>query len=108
MVRGPAAFKPFLRNMRSAFPDCHVSVEDTVSQGEKIAIRLTFKGTHHGDGIGIAPTTRRVSVPGLVLMRVVNGQIAEAWNNWDQLGLLHQLDAVPAPQAGDRFLSETA
>ena len=103
-VRSPAAFKVFLRNMRSAFPDVQIRVEDTIIQGDKIAGRVVLEGTHRGDGLGLAPTNRRVSITGIVIFRIANGQITEAWNNWDQLGLLQQLGAIPSPNR-DRFLS---
>lgn len=47
----------------------------------------------------------RVKISGIIIARVVNGQIAEAWNNWDQFALLQQINAIPAPKPADRFLS---
>ena len=104
-ARGPAAFKIFLHNMRSALPDVHIRIEDTIVQGDKAVVRVVLKGTHHGEGLGLPPTGRRVSISGIVIVRVANDQIVEGWNNWDQLGLLQQLGAIPAPEACDRFLS---
>ena len=103
-VRGPADFKIFLRNMRTAFPDVQIRIDDTIVDGEKAVVRVTFEGTHLGEGIGLAPTGRRVSIAGIIIVRIENSQIKEAWNSWDQLGLLRQLEAVPVPPA-DRFLS---
>lgn len=105
-VRGPAGFKVFLRNMRSAFPDVHLRIEDTIVDGGKAVVRFAFEGTHLGEGLGVPASGRRVSVAGIVIVRVAGDQIAEGWNSWDQLGLLRQLGAVPSPQARDRFLSE--
>jgi steroid delta-isomerase-like uncharacterized protein len=104
-VHGLAEFRAFLRNMRSAFPDVHIRVEDSIANGAKAVVRVVLEGTHLGEGIGLAPTRRRVSVTGMVLIRVAEAKVAESWNNWDQLGLLRQLGAIPAPQASDRFLS---
>jgi steroid delta-isomerase-like uncharacterized protein len=98
-------FRVFWRNLRSALPDLHVTVEDTVTQGEKVAIRIVLEATHSGEGLGIRPSNARVRVAGMVIARVVNGQIAEAWNNWDQLALLQQIGAIPTHQPSDRFLS---
>ncbi len=104
-VRGPADFKIFLRNMRSAFPDAHIRIEDTIVERDRAVVRVVLEGTHLGEGLGLPPTRRRVSVTGIVILKVTGGQIAEGWNSWDQLGLLRQLGAIPAPQARDRFLS---
>jgi steroid delta-isomerase-like uncharacterized protein len=106
VVRGPAAFKPFARNLRSAFPDIHIHIKDTIVQGDKAVVRIVVEGTHLGPGIGLAPTNHRISVAGIVIVRVSNGQIKEAWNTWDQLGMLQQLGAIPGPEGrDDRFLT---
>jgi steroid delta-isomerase-like uncharacterized protein len=107
-TQGPAGFKPFLRNMRSAFPDVHIRVEDTIVSDDRAATRVIFEGTHSGNGIGVAPTGRRVSITGLVIVRIAGDQIVEAWNVWDQLGLLRQIGAIADPEAPDRFLSTRA
>lgn len=104
-VQGPAGFKQFLRNMRSAFPDGHIRIEDMIGEGDKAAVRVVLEGTHLGDSLGLARTGRSVNVTGLIITRVSNGQIIEGWNCWDQLGLLRQLGADPSIQAKDRFLS---
>jgi steroid delta-isomerase-like uncharacterized protein len=107
-VHGPAGFKVFLGNMRSAFPDVHIGIEDTIVHESKAVVRVVLEGTHLGEGLGLPPTGRRVSITGVVIVRVAGGQIAEGWNSWDQLGLLRQLGAIPAPEAPDRFLSAPA
>lgn len=106
-THGPAGFRIFLHNMRTAFPDVHFTIEDTIVQGDKAVVRLIFKGTHIGDGLGLPPTGNSVTLAGIVIVRVAAGQITEAWNSWDQLGLLRQIGAVPAPGA-DRFLEARA
>ncbi|HVV46964.1 MAG TPA: ester cyclase [Bryobacteraceae bacterium] len=104
-VVGREHFRVFWRNLRTALPDLHVRVEDTVTEGDKVAIRIILEATHLGEGLGIPPSNERVKVGGIIIARIVNGQIAEAWNNWDQLALLQQIRAVPAPKPADRFLS---
>src|SRR4051794_37776672 len=61
-LRGAEAFlenahRPFL----AAFPDLQVQVEDTVSQGDVVVVRWTATATHAGDGLGLAPTAKRVT-----------------------------------------------
>lgn len=107
-VRGPAEFKHFVRNMRAALPDIHIRIEDTIASGDKAVVRILLQGTHRGQGLGLAPTGRRVSIEGIVIIRTAGGQLVEGWNSWDQLGLLRQLGAIPAPQSPDRFTSAQA
>jgi steroid delta-isomerase-like uncharacterized protein len=103
-MHGPADFKVFWQNLREAFPDCKVTVEDTLSQGNKTVARVVFRGTHAGrGGLGLDPTGRTVSISGIIILRIVNGKIHEAWNSWDQLGLLQQIGAMETPP--DRFMT---
>ena len=102
---GHAPFRAFYSNLRRTFPDLHVTIEDIIAEGDKIAVRITMAGTHMGDALGTAPTGRTVSFGGIVMARIVNGRIAEAWNNIDQLGILKQIGALPADSRPDRFLT---
>jgi steroid delta-isomerase-like uncharacterized protein len=90
-VIGPEGFKEFLRKMRDAFPDVRIRVEETICEGDRVATRVLLEGTHLGDTLGIPRTGRRVSIQGMVMIRIAEGQIVEAWNDWDQLGMWRQL-----------------
>lgn len=93
-MRGPEAVKQNATMYRTAFPDLHLHIEDTISDGDKVVVRWTSTGTHTGDLQGIAPTGRSTSSTGITIARFVNGQIAEEWANWDTLGLMRQLGVV--------------
>ena len=70
-VRGPGELKTFWRNLRSAIPDIHIRVEDTVADGDKVAARVFLEGTHTGDGLGIPASGNRVAAsPKRTLTRV--------------------------------------
>jgi len=90
-LRGPEGFKPFFESFRRAFPDLQVVIEDTVAEGDKIAARCTVRGTHSGEGIGIDATDRPVEFTGMTIVRVKDGKIVEAWNNFDFMGMFQQL-----------------
>jgi len=55
--------------------------------------------THLGDDLGIPSTGRRVTVTGMSMARVRDGQMVEGWNNWDTMALMQQIGAPPAPVA---------
>jgi predicted ester cyclase len=82
---------------RGAFPDGHTTVEDSIAEGDKVAYRWTFRGTHRGELMGILPTERQVTITGITVDRISGGKIEEEWNNFDQLGMLQQLGVAPAP-----------
>lgn len=81
----------------AAFPELRLTVEETVDDGERIAVRFTIAGTHRGAFQGIAPTGRPIVVQGITTLHFRDGRIVERWNQLDQLGMLHQLGALPAP-----------
>lgn len=84
------------RGYREAFPDLRMTVDQVIAEGQDVAIRWTARGTHKGDLFGIAPTGKEATVTGITIDRWADGKIVESFTNWDTLGLLQQLGAVPA------------
>jgi len=95
-IQGLPAYKRYLAPFFSAFPDAHFTTEAMVAEGDTVAVRRTFRGTHKGSLMGIPPTGRQVTISDIVMLRVANGKFVEAWNNIDELGLLRQLRVIPA------------
>jgi predicted ester cyclase len=81
----------------TGFPDLHFTIEDQIAEGDKVVARLTMSGTHKGEFAAVPPTGRQVSVTGIDVWRVRNGKCAEHWLALDNLGLMQQLGAIPAP-----------
>jgi|SRR5687768_2348689 len=104
-VRGPAEFKPFVANIRGSIPDVYIRVEDILAEDDRVAVRITLEGTHTGNGLGVPPTGRKIRIQGAVIVRIVDGQIVEGWNSYDQLGLLRQIGALPGTGERDLFLN---
>lgn len=92
-------FKAFAMSLRGAFPDWHSTPEDLIAEGEWVAERWTGRGTHQGDFQGIAPTGKRVVVPGFVFYRITSGKIVEFRGLFDGLSMLHQLGPHSEPEA---------
>lgn len=93
-LRGPAGFKPFYQRFRDAFPDIEVVVEDTIAEGDKVVARCTIRATHQSDSLGFAATQQPVEFSGIAIVRVRDGKIIEAWNNFDFLSMYQQLGAM--------------
>ena len=83
---------------RSAFPDVHMEIEDQIAEGDRVATRWVASGTHEGDLMGISPTGNRVTVAGTTIDRIADGQIAETWDNYDALGMMQQVGAIPSAE----------
>lgn len=97
-TRGPQGLKDFVQEYLSAFPDGRVTVDQQIADGDYVATRWTGRGTHQGELMGFAPTGKQVTVTGITISRIAGGKVAEEWSNWDTLGMLQQIGAVPAPE----------
>jgi steroid delta-isomerase-like uncharacterized protein len=93
-IRGPEGFKTLHRAFLSAYPDLKITVEDTVIEGDKIAARCTVTGSHEGHGIGVPPTNQPVEFTGMTIVRVKDGKIAEAWNEFNFMKMYEQIGAL--------------
>ena len=96
-VRGRDADVEKMREFLNAFENFEATVEDTVTEGDTVAMRVTLRGTHEGPFQGIEPTGNSIEVQNMVFTRVEDGKIAERWLQLDTLGLMEQLDAVERP-----------
>jgi predicted ester cyclase len=95
---GPRGVKEDIGTYHRAFSDARWNLEElyTTADGNYVTARWHGTGTHSGELMGIQPTRKRVDVSALSLFRIQNNRIAESWHNWDALGMLQQLGAVPA------------
>ncbi len=94
MPSGHEGLKQLAVKFRAAFPDLHVTVDDTVAEGDKVAVRLSAAGKHQGVFMGVAPTGKRVTITGITIYRFAGSKIAEAWPERSDLGTLRQLGVV--------------
>ena len=85
---------------RTGFPDMQETVEDLVSEGDKVVGRFLMRGTHRGEFLGVAPTGRSVTMSGIDVVRVAGGKISEFWYAEQMLELMQQLGAAPVFTAG--------
>jgi len=82
----------------AAFPDLSITIEDMVAEGDKVVARWTARGTHQGEAMGRPPTGKVVTWTGMNFMRVLNGQLAEDYEELDTLGLMQQLGGTIPPE----------
>lgn len=88
---GPEGFYPLFDRIVGTLSELHISVDDTMADGDKICIRWSCTGKHTGGALGIAPTGKAIHITGITILRVTGGKIVEGWQNWDMLGLLQQI-----------------
>ena len=95
---GPENFKKLQRFFLGAFPDIHITVHDTICEGDRVAVTWTARMTHLGDTLGFAPTLQKVSLEGCSILIVRDGQIHEGKNYMEMEALANRLKAT-APLA---------
>ena len=86
---------------RRAFPDSYFTVEDTVAEGDKVATRKTFHGTHEGEFMGIPPSGRSVSMGLIDIVHISDGRVVEHWSMGDTLDMMRQLGAIPSGEPSE-------
>ena len=93
-IKGPAGYKPFYETFRQAFPNIMVVVEDMVAEGDKVVARCSVRAKHEGEFMGRAATQAPVEFTGITMVRIENGKIVEAWNNFDFMTMYKQVGHI--------------
>jgi steroid delta-isomerase-like uncharacterized protein len=96
-TRGADGFRQELEMYRSGF-DFEFKVEDQLAEGDQVATRWSWRGTHKGEVMGVPATGNQVAITGTTIFRFADGKIQEGWWNWDTLGMMRQIGAIPAEQ----------
>jgi steroid delta-isomerase-like uncharacterized protein len=91
--------KQFFTMVHQAFPDLRVEVHDVIAEGDLVAARVTYTGTHQGEFLGIPATGKQTRTNGVDFFRMQDGRQAEHWGGPDTLGFLMQLGVMPGPGA---------
>lgn len=89
----------FYGALLGGLPDAQVIIEDLLAEGDEVAVRFTLRGTHQGELMGVPATGKQLAMAGTAILRFANGKCVERWQNADDLGLMQQLGAIPAPEA---------
>ena len=96
---GPDGARQLVAAWRTGFPDGRMTIDDLFAEGDKVAIRMTWTGTHTGSFYGYAATGRPVTVTSIGIDRIANGKIVEGWGEVDMVGLYQQIGVIP--RSGD-------
>jgi steroid delta-isomerase-like uncharacterized protein len=93
---GPELYKRRVVELTTAFPDLSITIEDMISEREKLVVSWIFSGTHKGAFMEIPATGRKICVEGITIHHIRNGKILDSYARWDVLGLMRQVGAFPA------------
>ncbi len=96
-VVGTQGVHEFIANVTAAFPDLQMTMDDLVAEGDRVVQRLTARGTHQGEFLGVPASGKTITIWLLVISRMADGKVAEEWQMIDALTLMQQIGAVPIP-----------
>ncbi len=97
MTRDLASWKDVVGQTHEAFPDLRVRISIQIAEGDRVATRWEFSGTHEGAFMGAEPTGQRVTWTGVQIDRCENGKIVESWVDWDKYRMMQGLGLLPGP-----------
>jgi steroid delta-isomerase-like uncharacterized protein len=97
MPNGRDGAKEMLGGLRQAFPDLRVTVEDTIVEGDRVAVRARMTGTHQADYMGIPATGNSVDMPLIDMMEFRDGRISQHWGVTDFMAMMMQLGVIDQP-----------
>jgi len=90
-VIGPGGVKKLAEALLPGIPDMTLPIVDLVAEGEKVLARLSVKGTHGGELMGVPATGAKIDIGVLDLFQIRDGKLIEHWALLDNLGLLRQI-----------------
>ena len=110
LIYYPSNAKPMSREEESefhkivfrAFPDSYHGIEELISAGDKVIVRMLFTGTHKGEFQGIPPTEKKIEVSVMLIFRIEDGRVVELRREVDMLGLMMQLGMELKPKEGEK------
>lgn len=95
--QGREGVKALTTMLHTAFPDFKATIDDMVAEGDKVTVRMTWRGTHRGDFMGIPATGKPVAFGVIDIVRMNGGLVAEHWGIMDQMALMQQLGGAGGP-----------
>lgn len=88
--------RAWITELRRAFPDYHIEIEDLIVEGDRVVARERITGTNSGPLLGIPPTGRRFCIDAIDIVRVDDGRIVEHWGLSDGTTMVRQLGLAAA------------
>jgi len=92
--------KAAIDRVAGGLADAEFTIDDLIAEGDRVAVSLTTAATQVGPFMGMPPSGRRYSIEEIHIFRLRDGKVVEHWHQFDQMGLMKQLGAMPGGPAG--------
>jgi steroid delta-isomerase-like uncharacterized protein len=93
---GKADLKTAIERVSKGLADGQFTIEDIIAEGDRVAVRVTAQATQVGEFMGLPPSGKTYTIGEIHIFRIRDGKVVEHWHQFDQLGLMRQLGALPA------------
>ena len=100
---GREGLKQLIAMGLNSFPDWHETIEDIISEGDKVWVRLTYTGTHKSEFMGLTPTGKKIKSKAVDIYRIADGKLAEYWNVTDNVNIFKQVGAIEVTEKGKQL-----
>jgi len=90
--------KAAMDRVSGALADAEFTIDDLIAEGDRVAARLTTAATQVGEFMGLPPSGKRYSIEEIHVFRLRDGKVVEHWHQFDQMGMMKQLGAMPGQQ----------
>jgi steroid delta-isomerase-like uncharacterized protein len=95
-------FRQSVASLKEAFPDSKMVIEDLITEGDKVVVRVTMQGTNTGPlsmgpGSTIPATGKSLTATGIDIIQFAGGKVVEHWGEFDMMGMMQQLGLIPMP-----------
>jgi len=97
----PNEWKELFTWAQTEVPDWHFTIEDILAEDDRVAVRLSVSGTPRTHWRLYRTNGQSFVSRGFCFFRIVNGVIAEVWDQFHELWELQQLGALPTPQQAE-------
>jgi steroid delta-isomerase-like uncharacterized protein len=91
-----AGFRQKVAGFNAIFPDLEEDLQDIIASGDTVATRWAVTGSQRLQFMGIPADGQTIRVEGMNFYRLKDGRVTDIWTQFDGLGMMQQLGAIPA------------
>lgn len=93
---GRADLRRAMERLSTVLAGARFTIEDMIAEGDRVVARVTAEATQVGEFMGLPPSGRTYRIGEIHIFRIRGGRVVEHWHQYDQLGMMRQLGAMPA------------
>jgi steroid delta-isomerase-like uncharacterized protein len=92
---GKADLKNAIERVSQGLTEASFVIEDMIAEDDRVAVRLTASARHTGDFMGMPASGKTYSIGEIHIFRIRDGKFVEHWHQFDSMGMMRQLGAMP-------------